>query len=292
MEIFIGCPVWSAKAWVGTFYPPGTRSGEYLREYTRRLTTVEGNTTFYAIPAQTTLERWAAEMPVVFRFCAKIPRAISHAGKLAGHEEEAAGFAEVMRQLADRLGPMFLQLPPSYSPAMLDDLRAFLEAWPGSVRLAVEVRHPGWFDPPHHQALNDLLARHRMARVVIDTRPIRSMAGEKMLEGSVYQKLLEARERKPDVPVIPELTTDFVFVRYIGHPQLETNSPFLDEWADYLAAQSGDASAAYVFCHCPDDRLDPWICRSFHRHLAQRISIAGLPWDNLDEETISQQPLL
>jgi uncharacterized protein YecE (DUF72 family) len=282
MEIYFGCPVWSAKGWVGTFYPKGTKSGDFLSEYARRLTTVEGNTTFYAVPAQSTLEKWQAEMPASFRFCAKVPRTISHGGNLVGHEAEAAEFVRVMTQLGDRLGPMFLQLPPSYSPSKLDDLKTFLDAWPPSVRLAVEVRHLRWFDSPHHEALNQLLAAHDMARVVIDTRPIRSLAGEKLLEGSVYEKLLEARERKPDVPVLPESTADLVFLRYIGHPQLQINAPYLDEWADYLGEQLAAGSDAYIFCHCPDDRLDPWICREFHGHVGKRFSITPLPWDEVE----------
>ena len=63
MNLYIGCPIWSWKGWVGNFYPEGTKPSDFLHEYTRRLTTVEGNTTFYAVPAQKTLEGWAEEMP-------------------------------------------------------------------------------------------------------------------------------------------------------------------------------------------------------------------------------------
>ena len=63
MNLYIGCPIWSWKGWVGNFYPEGTKPPDFLHEYTRRLTTVEGNTTFYAVPAQKTLEGWAEEMP-------------------------------------------------------------------------------------------------------------------------------------------------------------------------------------------------------------------------------------
>ena len=52
MNLYIGCPIWSWKGWVGNFYPEGTKPAEFLHEYARRLTTVEGNTTFYAVPAQ------------------------------------------------------------------------------------------------------------------------------------------------------------------------------------------------------------------------------------------------
>jgi uncharacterized protein YecE (DUF72 family) len=291
MQVYFGCPIWSARAWVGSFYPKGTKSTDYLREYVRRLTTVEGNTTFYAVPPQTTLDKWRAEMLPGFRFCPKIPKVISHSGQLAGHEAQAAEFVEAISQLGDRLGPIFLQLPPSYWPASFDDLQQFLTAWPAMTRLAVEVRHLRWFDPPHFEALNTLLQANHMARVVTDTRPIRSLAGDRILEGSVYKQLLEARERKPDVPVLPGHTGDLVFLRFIGHPSIEVDRPFFIEWAEYLAAQP-EGTTAYVFCHCPKDALDPWLCREFHREVARRVSIAPLPWDLLEEEQPEQQPLL
>ena len=156
-KLYVGCPIWSFKGWVGNFYPEGAKPAEFLREYTRRLTTVEGNTTFYAVPAQKTLEGWRAEMPETFRFCPKVPKAISHEGKLMDNMERAREFVDVMKGLGTRLGPMFLQLPPRYSPKLLGDLEAFLAAWPPDVRLAVEVRHLDWFDAPHDEAFNQLL---------------------------------------------------------------------------------------------------------------------------------------
>ena len=110
--LYVGCPIWSFKGWVGNFYPQGTKPSDFLREYTRRLTTVEGNTTFYAIPPKKTIEGWAAEMPDGFHFCPKLPRAISHEGNLEQHVEDALSFIEIMGQLGTRLGPVFLQLPP------------------------------------------------------------------------------------------------------------------------------------------------------------------------------------
>jgi len=95
MNFYLGCPIWSFKGWVGNFYPEGTKASEFLREYARRLTTVEGNTTFYAVPAQKTLENWVEEMPEMFRFCPKVPKAISHEGKLVDNIERAHEFIKV-----------------------------------------------------------------------------------------------------------------------------------------------------------------------------------------------------
>lgn len=289
--LYIGCPIWSFKGWVGTFYPKGAKPADYLREYAKRLTNVEGNTTFYAVPSQKTLDDWLEDMPGTFRFCPKMPKVISHEGKLSDNAEKASGFADVMRRLDSRLGPTFLQLPPRFSPSLLADLRTFLSAWSPDLRLAVEVRHLDWFDSPHDEVLDGLLKDLDMARVTIDTRPIRSLQGDAILAGSAYESLLEARENKPDVPVVPKRTTDFVFVRYIGHPDMEVNRPFLEEWAKYFAEQIQGGADVYVFCHSPDNLVAPYLCRELHRLTAEKVTIPPLPWDSLAPE-IPQQPSL
>lgn len=291
-QLYVGCPIWSFKGWVGNFYPEKTKASEYLREYGRRLNANEGNTTFYAVPAKTTIEQWAAATPETFRFCFKVPKAISHSGALAEHAAAAEEFVRVMGQLGPRLGPMFLQLPPSYPPAMMQDLRTFLDAWPRGARLGVEVRHPGWFDAANNQQLNQLLADRHMARVVIDTRPIRSLDGDRVLEGSVYQTLLTARRRKPNVPVLPERTTDFLFVRYIGHPKIDMNDALLDEWAGYLASQIEQGAEPYVICHSPENLTAPWLCRELHARVARSVKIQPLPWDALDSAEYEQSRLV
>jgi uncharacterized protein YecE (DUF72 family) len=46
-HFYIGCAIWGYKDWVGDLFPPGSKSADFLALYSRRLTTVEGNTTFY-----------------------------------------------------------------------------------------------------------------------------------------------------------------------------------------------------------------------------------------------------
>jgi uncharacterized protein YecE (DUF72 family) len=252
---------------------------------------VEGNTTFYAVPSKQTIESWVEQMPETFRFCPKVPKAISHEGRLADNIDKSMGFVDVMRQLGTRLGPMFLQLPPRFSPGLLADLKAFLSAWTSDVRLAVEVRHLDWFDSPNDEALDGLLSEHNMARVTIDTRPIRSLQGDKVLAGSTYESLLEARERKPDVPVAPKRTSDFVFVRYIGHPDMEINRPFIEEWGSYFSEQVKSGADVYMFCHSPDNMIAPYLCRELHARVAIDVSIPPLPWDEIKPD-IPEQPSL
>jgi len=49
---------------------------------------------------------------------------------------------------------------------------------------------------------------------------------------------------------------------------------------------------AFVFCHCPDERLDPWLCREFHHSIAARLSIPPLPWDDRILNSAPAQPPL
>jgi uncharacterized protein YecE (DUF72 family) len=291
MNFYVGCPIWSFKGWVGNFYQEGAKPSEFLREYTRRLTTVEGNTTFYAVPAQKTLEGWLEEMPETFRFCPKVPKAISHEGKLMENVERAREFIRIMSQLGPRLGPMFLQLPPRYSPKLFGDLQAFLAVWPPEVRLAVEVRHLDWFDAPHDEALNQLLSEQDMARVTIDTRPIRDLAGDQILAGSVYQSLVEARERKPDVPVVPQRTADFIFVRYIGHPEIEVNDPYLEEWGEYFISQLREEADVYMFCHSPNNLAAPWLARRIYSWVEKEVTLPPLPWEAVADQNYEQGQL-
>jgi len=291
MSLYLGCPVWSFKGWVGNFYPKGTKSNQFLSEYAKRLNTIEGNTTFYAIPAFQTIANWIEQTPETFKFCAKIPKAISHNGKLVHYIDRAIEFTNVMKPLASRLGPMFLQLPPSYSPTLIDDLAKFLESFPKEIRLGVEVRHLDWFDEPNRKALNDLLSKNNMARVVIDTRPIRNMAGDESIKGSSYESLLEARERKPDVPVFEELTTDFTFLRYIGHPEMSQNQVWVEEWVGRISDQLSAGKEAYVFCHTPDNYLAPYLCKEIHQRVSNQIKINSLPWNEIESDSPKQASL-
>lgn len=122
MNFYLGCAVWSYREWVGDLYPPNSKERDFLSLYSRRLTAVEGNTTFYAIPSVDTIKKWVAQTPKGFKFCPKLHRQITHQGLLTPHIARALHFLSRMSHLEDRLGTIFIQLPPSYSPAYLQDL--------------------------------------------------------------------------------------------------------------------------------------------------------------------------
>jgi uncharacterized protein YecE (DUF72 family) len=268
---YIGCPAWGQKEWVGNFFPAQTPARDFLRLYSRRLSTVEGNTTFYALPSVETVAHWRQETPSTFRFCPKVSRDVSHADSLDEMQAETALFVERMRGLADRLGPAFLQLPPFFAPLHLPRLRAFLDFWPRDVRLAVEVRHPAFYTKQQTASLNELLGAYHVARVMMDTRPMRTGS-------TAEQKLLATRERKPDLPLLIASTTDFVFLRYIGHPEMAVNEPFLDEWARQLGQWLKQGLTLYVFCHCAYEEFAPGLCAALYQRVQAIVPLPPLPW--------------
>jgi len=277
--------MWGYKEWVGNFFPQHTPASDFLRLYSRRLTAVEGNTVFYAIPSAETITRWKQETPATFRFCPKIPRDISHAPHLESRKNETNFFTDRIRELKERLGPMFLQLPPAFGPTQLSQIQTFLDFWPADLRLAVEVRHPDFYKEPYAANLNTLLSQYRVARVMMDTRPIRIGSAEE-------KQILQARERKPDLPLQIAVTTDFIFLRYIGNPQMEVNQPFLDSWAEQLAQWLKQGRTLYVFCHCPYEIHSPAICKALYQRVSALVTLPPLPWQPGQPESGPEQAQL
>ncbi len=274
MNFFIGCAVWAYKGWVGELYPQGSRTSEFLHLYSRRFTTVEGNTTFYAVPNPETVSRWAKETPPGFEFCLKLPRDITHQGLLKPYIPAALTFLEGMRPLGKRLGPIFAQLPPSYAPALIDDLASFLAAWPRTtVPLALEVRHPDWYREPYKTNLTQLLEKLGVGRVLLDSRPIYSGEDDPQLE---------SERRKPKLPVQFSVTTNFSLIRFISHPNLAVNQPFLEEWVQQIQQWLQTGTRIYFFVHCPTEERSPDNARYFQQLLEQHnLPVPPLPWDQL-----------
>ncbi|ALF51793.1 hypothetical protein ACX27_01325 [Nostoc piscinale CENA21] len=275
MNFFIGCAVWAYKGWVGELYPPGTRATDFLRLYSRRLTTVEGNTTFYAVPNQETVSRWVAETPPGFEFCLKLPRDITHKGLLQPNISAALKFLEGMQPLGKRLGPMFVQLPPNYPAKLIDDLTAFLEAWPReTVPLALEVRHLDWFKEPYSSQLTALLENLGVGRVLLDSRPIYNGEDDPQLQ---------SERRKPKLPLQFSVTAPFSLIRFISHPTLSENQQFMAEWVTQIQQWLQTGTKIYFFVHCPLEERSPHNARHFQQLLEQSgVPVPPLPWNQLE----------
>jgi len=171
--IRLGAQGWNYDAWVGPFYPSGTRSADYLTTYARAFDTVEVDSTFYAIPPAKTVKGWRDRVPSGFQFALKLPQEITHENRLRNSADLLALFSDRARLLEHRLGPILIQLGPDFAPTELPALAAFLPMLPRDLHFAVEFRQRGWL----HDGILALLAEHRVALALTDARwiPRRTM---------------------------------------------------------------------------------------------------------------------
>lgn len=141
---FLGTMGFGYKDWVGAFYPDDTRSQNFLSYYSRSFNSVELDTTFYGVPNTPKVKQWATSVPDHFKFCAKLPRQITHEKRLQGVKGELDEFVDSMRILENKLGALLIQLPPGFTSAEEKPLVEFLDLLPMDVRFAVEFRHASW----------------------------------------------------------------------------------------------------------------------------------------------------
>ncbi len=279
MAFYLGCPLWGLKSWVGRFFPPKTKPRDFLSAYSRRLNAVEGNTTFYGLPSADVVMRWRDATPAGFKFCLKLPQVISHHKQLRACQAETEAFVARLRLLGDRCGPALLQLSPSFGAKQLDQLRGWLEAWPADLRLAVEPRHADFFGA-HEAELDGLLSQHHVARCTFDTAPLFSA-------DPAQPEVAAAQARKPRWPARYTRTASFAFVRYVGHPDIQANQPWLMPWAARVGEWLARGDDVFFFVHHPDDTFAPDLARHFHSLVAARTAQASL-----DARWLTAQPPL
>ncbi len=260
-QLYLGCPVWACEAWKGSVFTAKAARHAWLTQYSVAFQTVEGNSTFYALPNLDTAKRWAESVQPGFKFALKVPRLISHDLRLEQADDALKDFLLVAELLHehDVLGPSFLQLPPDYSPRNRQSLEKFLRALPRYLPWAVEVRHEAWFDGATHEMwLDSLLTELGIDKVIFDSRPLYSMPASDVTERA-------AQHRKPKTPVRETVTGKRPFLRLIGRNRIEDVQKWIDMWAPVISNWVEQGLKPFVFTHAPDDRFAPEFARALHR---------------------------
>lgn len=189
--IRIGTQGWNYDAWVGSFYPEGTRVVDFLSVYSRAFDTVEVDSTFYAVPPAKTIRSWAQRTPSGFVFALKMPQEITHERRFRDCGDQAKEFFDRVRELEDKLGPVLIQLGPDFRESELPALAKFLPTLPQDIAFAIEFRDRGWL----HDGVIALLAEHNVCLALSDGRWI-------------PRKQMMALAERP--------TADFAYIRWMG----------------------------------------------------------------------------
>jgi uncharacterized protein YecE (DUF72 family) len=185
--IRVGIGGWVFEPWRGEFYPKGLPHARELEYASRKLTSIEINSTFYRTQKPDSFRKWADATPDDFVFSLKGPQFATNRRVLAeaGPSIERF-FASGVLELKSKLGPVLWQMAPTkkFDPA---DFASFLALLPQAldgrpIRHAVEVRHASFLAPE----FIELLRKFAVAAVVVES---------------------------DKHPLIADLTGDFVYAR-------------------------------------------------------------------------------
>lgn len=225
--LYLGTSGWSYADWEGSLYPEGIPAGSRLAEYVKHYATVEIDSTFYGTPRASAVQKWREVAPSGFLFAAKFPQEITHEKHLVGCEKLAERFIRTMEGSGDRLGPLLIQLPPSFTVEGLGSLEDFLKGLPEGFRYAVEVRDRSWVGSD----LPALLKEHGVALTLVDY---------------------------PRMPRMEEATTDFSYIRWLGNrrefPEGHTHSKKdrgedLRWWSGLVDSFLGEGKTVFAYAN-------------------------------------------
>jgi uncharacterized protein YecE (DUF72 family) len=212
MRLHVSTMGWSYSFWRTNFYPENLSSKEFLAYYATQFNTVEVDSTFYRIPRRQSVIDWKQQTPSGFLFSLKFPRIITHIKMLKDCQEETRVFLERVELLKEKLGPLLLQFPPSFGNENVLILDEFLGNLPKTHRYVVEVRNK--------KLLND-----RLYSILRDNN------------------IISAWIDSPYMPLITEVTSDFVYIRWEGDRRHVTGNlgkieidkaSHIKSWADRL----------------------------------------------------------
>ena len=142
---------------------------------------------------------------------------ITHEKGLANCADDALAFVDAMSGLDQKLGPLLLQMPPSWGAGALDTLTSFLPSLPSGFRYALEVRHRSWLAKDTLPKLLGLLQKHAVALCLV---------------------------QHAWMPALDEVTAPFVYIRWLGRREDIPDDDFshvrinrdaqLDSWSEQI----------------------------------------------------------
>jgi uncharacterized protein YecE (DUF72 family) len=269
-EIRIGTCSWADEALSKHWYPKGLPAGERLAHYAQHFDTVEVDSTYYRLPGDEMVRRWAERTPDGFVMHVKafglmtrhpvkleaLPPDLrddaptDDKGRVERPSREFRGevfrrFLEALEPLrsAGKLGGILFQFPSYvvYKDRSLDYLQWAREQL-GDDEMLVEFRHVSWLDEEHRDETLRFLEQLGATNVIVDSPRIE---GAKNLSPTVFA-----------------LTSPTVYVRFHGRNAETWNkrggsaserfdylysTEELEEWVDPLRELGAQAEQAYAF---------------------------------------------
>ena len=209
-------------------------------------------------------KRWASLTSDNFRFTAKFPRSITHEKRLAADadsEKELRYFFDVMRPLRTKLLALLLQLPPSLTAKEgVKKLEILTNMLDPDFRYAIEFRHQSWFERSVYRLLSD-------------------------------NNISLAWSQLDDIQTPAELTSDFVYLRFIGDRSIDERdfgriqkdrSKDLKMWSNSLDRVKDNATLAIVAANNHYAGFGPATANSFRK----MVGLEEVVWEEMKQNRL------
>jgi len=99
------------------------------------------------------------------------------------------------------------------------------------------------------------------------------------------EAVIDAQQKKPQVPVHAIATAEHPMIRFIGHPERDANLPFFRAWQHKLPEWIAQGKQPYLMIHTPDNDLAPQLARQLYQQLQQTIVLPDLaPFPAMPEQ--------
>ena len=137
-----------------------------LEIYCRAFSTVEVDSTFYAIPSESSIRNWVRRTPADFVFALKFPREVTHELMFRGDSIRILNeFCDRVSDLGSKLACILIQTPPMFEPdaGNIEAFDSFVRQLPDSFRFSVEFRNRRWLN----QQIIDLLRPRNIAVALV-----------------------------------------------------------------------------------------------------------------------------
>jgi uncharacterized protein YecE (DUF72 family) len=282
-RILVGTSSWTDPTLIksGRFYPTWAKTAEArLRFYAGQFNLVEVDSSYYALPSETTSGLWVARTPDEFVFDIKafrlftrhptpltalpndirdsLPSTLTGKTNLYVEDMEESLVREMWARFesallpiesAGKLGLVLLQFPPWFYPGneQREYILACKERLP-QYRIAVEFRHGSWFNDKNWERTFAFLRENDLPLVCVD----------------------EPQGFKSSVPQLMEITSDVAVVRFHGRngetwekKGLTTAERFnylyaegeLAEWVPKIKGMAAQVGQLHVlFNNCYEDK--------------------------------------
>tara|TARA_R110002124_G_scaffold138576_6_gene302208 strand:- start:154453 stop:155343 length:891 start_codon:yes stop_codon:yes gene_type:complete len=247
-NLYVGCAKWNRTDLKG-FYPRGTK--DELVYYANQFNSIELNATFYRIFPSETFADWYEKTPGNFRFFPKLYQGISHWKRISTEcEEFLNSYILNVSNLKEKLGMPFLQLHSNFGPKNMERLVPFFEMFPQDIEVAIEFRHPDWFNDTVVSAeLYAILEKYNVTNIIVDTAGRRDLLHMRMTSNSAFIRYNGANHK-----------TDYT--------RLDDWIDRLEEWLDY------GLQNIYFFVHQNMEKASPLLSAYFIEKANKRFGTA------------------